>query len=79
MTVDQVLNDLRARHGPRLVFYAADLALLLGESEAATENLINSQSLPFSIKMVGNRRCVVTIQGVSLRETCMKSAAIWGT
>ena len=58
MTVDQVLNDLRARHGPRLVFYAADLALLLGESEAATENLINSQSLPFSIKMVGNRRCV---------------------
>jgi len=58
MTVDQVLNDLRNRYGARLVLYSEDLALLLGASEEALASLINCQSLPFSIKMVGNRRCV---------------------
>ena len=58
MTVELVLNDLRARYGPRLVLYAEDLALLLGESEEALANLINYQSLPFSVKIMGSRRCV---------------------
>ena len=58
MTVGLVLNDLRARYGPRLVLYAEDLALLLGESEEALANLINCQSLPFSVKIMGSRRCV---------------------
>ncbi len=58
MTAQEILKDLHSRFGARLVLHAADLALVLGESENAIDDLINTRGLPFKVKLVGRRRCV---------------------
>jgi hypothetical protein len=52
MTVDQVIADLRRRFGHEYMLSAADIAVVLNQSEAALEDLISRDALPFEVVMV---------------------------
>jgi hypothetical protein len=58
MTVDQVLADLRRCFGHKFVLSAADIAVVLNQSETALEDLISRRELPFQVEMMGGYRCV---------------------
>lgn len=56
------LQHLQQMFPGRLVLYAPDVAKILGISQRALAHLIERDRFPFSVKMVGNKRCVDIFQ-----------------